>query len=187
VPALPHVVHRLPHRCPLLRPPLPHRGALPTYWRGHAPNLRSAKRTFGERLLQLTGADAGAAKTGRRYYYLEVTQEGGKYMDEAQHIPPASLMAEVAAEERIIGTKEAQALQHNILTAVNAYYEYLNQNGLFFDHERELLRASALIVTCDMNGEIEIVLKDGAIDRRYGTGGDPDPEGRNLNPTRWMP
>jgi argininosuccinate synthase len=108
-------------------------------------------------------------------------------MDEAQHIPPGSLMAEVAAEERIIGTKEAQALQHNILTAVNAYYEYLNQNGLFFDHERELLRASALIVTCDMNGEIKIVLKDGAIDRGYGTGGDPDPKCRNLNPTRWMP
>jgi hypothetical protein len=71
VPALPQVFHRIrtdARYCgPRCRTAAHRLRVLPTYWRGRAPNLRSAKRTLGERLLQLTGLpDAGAAKTGRR-------------------------------------------------------------------------------------------------------------------------
>jgi phage/plasmid primase-like uncharacterized protein len=81
--------------------------------------------------------------------------------------PAATLMREMAAEDAIADTSEARALQETILAAVEAYRTYLDRHGLFYDDEREQLRATALIVTCDMNGEMEIVLKDGAKDRRW--------------------
>jgi putative DNA primase/helicase len=57
-------------------------------------------------------------------------------------------------------------LQETIFAAVESYYKYLDRHGLFYDDEREQLRATALIVTCDALGDMEIVLKDGAKDRR---------------------
>ena len=104
-------------------------------------------------------------------------------MDNVINHPAAALMAEVKAENAIADAPEAQALQEAIFKAVSDYYNHLYRHGLFFDNERELVRASALHVVCDMCGNIEIELKDGAIDRRYGNGEDPDPESRGLNPT----
>jgi hypothetical protein len=98
--------------------------------------------------------------------------------------PAKVLMAEVKVERDIADTPEAQALQEAIFTAVRAYYDYLDLNGLFYDAERELVRASALHVICDMCGDVDIMLKDGPIDRRYGDGEDPDPFGTGLSPTR---
>jgi hypothetical protein len=98
--------------------------------------------------------------------------------------PAAALMTEAKKEREIADTTEAQALQEAIFTAVRAYYDYLDRNGLFYDAERELVRASALRVICDMCGSVGIILDDGAIDRRYGDGEDPDPFGTGLNPTR---
>jgi hypothetical protein len=97
--------------------------------------------------------------------------------------PAAALMAEVEAERAIADTPEAEALQDAIFHAVKAYYEYLDRHGLFYDADRQLLKASALHVICDMLGAMEIILKDGPIDRRYGQGEDPDPFEQGLNPT----
>jgi hypothetical protein len=96
--------------------------------------------------------------------------------------PAAALMAEVRAERAIVETPEATALIRAIFKAVSDYWDYLDGHGLMYDCERDLMRASALHITHDVNG-CEIALKDGAIDRRYGDGEDPDPWGRGLNPT----
>jgi hypothetical protein len=97
--------------------------------------------------------------------------------------PAAALMTEVKTERAITGTAEAEALQEAIFDAVTAYYKYLDRHGLFYDADRELVRASELHLICDMCGDIEIILKDGPIDRRYGPGEDPDPFGEGRNPT----
>jgi hypothetical protein len=99
--------------------------------------------------------------------------------------PAAPLMAEVNAERAIADTPEAKALQDAIVEAVRAYYEYLDRHGLFYDDDRNLVRASGLHVICDLSGDdFEIILKDGPIDRCYGDGEDPDPFGEGRNPTR---
>ena len=82
--------------------------------------------------------------------------------------PAAALMTEVKAEREIADAPEAEALQQAIFDAVGAYYEYLERHGLFYDADRDLVKATGLHVICDMTG-IEIFLKGGAIDRRYGT------------------
>jgi hypothetical protein len=113
--------------------------------------------------------------------------------------PAAALMTEVEAEQRIVNTPEACALQEAIFEAMLAYYKYLDANGMFFKDEAlspdqleeiergtfvdwPLMRASAVVATCDSAGEMNIFLKDGPNDRRYGGGVDPDPEERGLNP-----
>ena len=97
--------------------------------------------------------------------------------------PAAALMAEVKAENAIADAPEAQALQEAIFKAVSDYYNHLNRHGLFFDNERELVRASALHVVCDMCGNIEIELKDGAIDRATATARFRIRNSRGLDPT----
>ena len=97
--------------------------------------------------------------------------------------PAAALMTEVEAERAIVTTPEAEALQEAIFDAVRAYYEYLDRRGLFYDDDRDLAKASGLYVICDMIGTIDIFLKDGPGDRRYGQGKDPDPFGQGRNPT----
>lgn len=98
--------------------------------------------------------------------------------------PAAALMTEAKQEREIADSAEAQVLQEAIYTAVRAYSDYLDRHGLFYDVERELVRASALHVICDMCGDVDVILKDGAINRCYGNGEDPDPFGTGLNPTR---
>lgn len=98
--------------------------------------------------------------------------------------PACALMAEAEAERAIADTPEAEALQRAIFDAVRAYYKYLDRHGLFYDADRELVRASGLNVFCDMCGNVETVLKDGPLDRCYGNGMDPDPFCGGHNPTR---
>ncbi len=98
------------------------------------------------------------------------------------HHPLSALMTEVKSESAIADTPEAQVLQQAIYEAVEAYYNYLDRSGLIYDHDRDLLRASGLHVIRNLCGGIEIVLKDGALDRRYGDGEDPDPECRKTQP-----
>jgi len=100
--------------------------------------------------------------------------------------PASALMDEVKAERAIVDTPEAEVLMEAVTRAVSAYFEYLDRHGLFYDEKRDLMRASALRVICSVIGDIEIGLEDGALDRRYGSGKDPDPECRGLNPT-WPP
>ena len=92
-------------------------------------------------------------------------------------------MTEVEAERAIVTSPEAEALQQAIFAAVRAYYEYLDRHGLFYDADRNLLKASGVHVICDMTGDTEIILKDGPMDRRYRQGKDPDPFGSGRNPT----
>jgi hypothetical protein len=98
--------------------------------------------------------------------------------------PATALMTEVKVERDIADTPEAQALQEAIFTAVRAYCDHLDRHGLFYDAERELVRASGLHVICNICGDVDMILKDGPVDRRYGDGEDPDPFGTGLNPTR---
>jgi hypothetical protein len=100
--------------------------------------------------------------------------------------PAAAIMTEVEAEHAVAETPEAQALQEAICKAISAYWDYLERRGLIYDDKRDLMRASALHITYDGWSGWEFVLKDGAIDRRYGKGEDPDPDYRGLNPT-WPP
>ena len=102
-------------------------------------------------------------------------------MDVVDH-PAKSLMGEVKAEREISSTPEARALQEAILQAVRAYWDYLERHGLHYDETRDLVRASALHVVCDFDS-VDIFLKDGAIDRRYRGGDDPDPFYSGRNPT----
>jgi hypothetical protein len=74
-------------------------------------------------------------------------------------------MTEAKQEREIADSAEAQVLQEAIYTAVRAYSDYLDRHGLFYDVERELVRASALHVICDMCGDVDVILKDGAINR----------------------
>ena len=83
------------------------------------------------------------------------------------------------------GGQRADSLQDAICRAVRDYCDYLDRHDLLYDDKRELMRASALHVPYD-GCSYEIRLKDGAIDRRYNSGEDPDPEQRGLNPT-WPP
>ena len=91
--------------------------------------------------------------------------------------PAAALMPEVDAEKAITSTPEARALQEAICQAMRAYCAYLVRGGWVWDEEREIVQASDLHVICDLGGYyVEITLKDGLIDRRYGTGVNPNPD-----------
>lgn len=100
--------------------------------------------------------------------------------------PHRDLMAEAEREREVSDSAEGQALQEAIFKAVDAYSRFLDRHGLIWefgvnpdDPDLPRLKAQALVVTVDygsMNG-IDISLKDGALDRVYGNGGNPDPEG----------
>jgi hypothetical protein len=96
-----------------------------------------------------------------------------------QH-PHHDLMAEAAHERAVVDSAEAEALQKAIFDAVCAYSDFLERNGVIWgDNYR--LKAQALVVTLDYGAggdPVDIHLKDGACDRVYGNGVDPDPDGR---------
>jgi hypothetical protein len=93
---------------------------------------------------------------------------------------------EAQHEREVAGSPEAQALQNAICEAVNAYSDFLERRGVIWefgvypdDPDWPRLKAEALVITLDYglaNG-IEIILKDGALDRVYGNGSNPDPFG----------
>lgn len=70
------------------------------------------------------------------------------------------------------------------LKAVMAYSEFLEREGVIWedgvkDPDFPRMKARALVITFDYGrySGIEIQLKDGALDRVYGNGVNPDPEG----------
>jgi len=95
--------------------------------------------------------------------------------------PHRDLMAEAELERDVVESQEAQALQTEIFRAVRAYSTFLEEQGLVWGNEEECLRmkAQALVITFDYGNcdRFEIALRGGALDRVYGNGVNPDPDG----------
>ena len=100
-----------------------------------------------------------------------------------QH-PHHDPMVEAARERELADSAEGQALLTAIDSAVRAYSDFLERHGLIWEDvpdDLPRLKAQALVVTLDYgdgNYAVDISLKDGACDRVYGNGVDPDPDGR---------
>ena len=100
--------------------------------------------------------------------------------------PRRALMTEAAMERQVADSPEGVALQEAIFKAIENYAKFLDCHGLIYDADKDLLKASALIVTKDFGSAddaLVITLKDAAIDRVYNGGSDPDPWGSGQNPT----
>jgi hypothetical protein len=101
-----------------------------------------------------------------------------------QH-PHRNLMAEAKQKRSLIDSPEAEKLKNAIFDAVDAYSDFLDRQGLIFEDRADpddlpRLKASALVVTKfygEHYGTTDITLKDGACDRVYGNGVNPDPFG----------
>jgi hypothetical protein len=97
--------------------------------------------------------------------------------------PYRALMAEAQRERELADSPQGQALLDEVFKAVRAYSDFLDEHGLIWDEGRPgslgRLKASALVITVDYGGyqDIDVRLKDGALDRVYGSGTNPDPEG----------
>jgi hypothetical protein len=90
-------------------------------------------------------------------------------------------MAEAKREREVVESPEGQALLSALMDAAGAYWDFLYRNDLISefpaDGEEIRLKASALVVTVTVTGTIDVSLKDGACDRVYGNGQNPDPFG----------
>jgi hypothetical protein len=97
--------------------------------------------------------------------------------DNVKEHPYSELLREAEHERGVAESPEGRKLLEVITRAVEAYSAFLDRHGLIFDDDR--MKASALVITytCGM-GTIDVTLKDGAIDRVYGNGTNPDPDGR---------
>ena len=95
--------------------------------------------------------------------------------------PFNALMTEAQRELGIVESTECQALLGRVVEAVVAYSEFLERQGLIWEDRQDTdrLKAGALIITVDYGagGDIDVRLKDGALDRVYGNGTNPDPWG----------
>jgi hypothetical protein len=95
--------------------------------------------------------------------------------------PKRNLMLEAMIERNVSNMPEAELLQEAIFNTVQAYADFLESHGLIWEDRPEpepvRMKAAALVVTLDFSdpGTIDISLKDGALDRVYGGGSDPDP------------
>jgi hypothetical protein len=93
-------------------------------------------------------------------------------------------MAEAQHEREVVDSPEGQVLLNEVFKAVDAYSKFLDRNGVIWDDDvgdLPRLKAQALVITFDYgSGDCDIVvnLKDGAIDRVYGNGKNPDFLGR---------
>jgi hypothetical protein len=100
-----------------------------------------------------------------------------------QH-PHRDLMAEAEHERGVADSPEAERLKDAIFKAVNAYSEFLEREGVIWDEKPEIprLKAEALVITVDYaveaGGTIDITLKNGACDRVFGNGVNPDAYGQ---------
>jgi hypothetical protein len=90
--------------------------------------------------------------------------------------PHRDLMTEAKHEREVADSPEGEALKEEIYKAVDAYWRFLEDRGVLWDGER--LKATALVVTVNCIRTIDIRVKDGALDRVYGNGTNPDPDGR---------
>ncbi len=100
--------------------------------------------------------------------------------------PHHDLMAEAKREREVVESPEGQALLKAVCKAVDAYSQFLERHGLLWefgvnpdDPDWPRLKAKALVITLDYGrlSGIEVRLKEGALDRVYGNGKNPDPEG----------
>jgi hypothetical protein len=95
----------------------------------------------------------------------------------------ADLIIQAQKEQAIIHTPEADALQEAIYNALDAYFQYLDRNGLISsDDKPSKAKASGLVATRDLVGTYDVYLKDGPSHRLYGTGQDPWPLDQDLWP-----
>ena len=93
--------------------------------------------------------------------------------------PHQDLMAEAKREREVVETREGQALLNALTDAALAYYDFLDENALIDEVTADgklRIKASALVVAVTLDGTIEVTLKDGACDRVYGNGENPDPD-----------
>jgi hypothetical protein len=105
-----------------------------------------------------------------------------------QH-PKRGLMTEAVIERELCESPEAQALHEAIFKAVLGYVDFLHQHNMIFEYgpdpdELPRMKAQALVVTVDFGADpdtIDISLKGGALDRVYGDGVNPDPDGRDAD------
>jgi len=96
--------------------------------------------------------------------------------------PYRLLMVEALREREVADSGEGQALEKAVFQAVDAYSQFLDRHGLIWEfganEDIHRMKAQALVVTLNYgSNEIEIAIKDGALDRVYGTGSNPDPNG----------
>ena len=95
-------------------------------------------------------------------------------------------MAQAGRERAIVDAPKAVAMKEAIFAAVHKYMTYLNRAGMFYQDEHPdnsdyvpLTVSTALVVTAHPYLGIDISLKDGPLQRVFGLGVDPDPDGRN--------
>lgn len=100
--------------------------------------------------------------------------------------PHRDLMAEAQHEREVVDSSEGRALREAVCKAVDAYSQFLERRGLLWefgvrpdDPDWPRMKAQALVVTVDYGklNWIDLALKGGALDRVYGNGVNPDPEG----------
>jgi hypothetical protein len=96
--------------------------------------------------------------------------------------PHHDLLAEANREREVAQSPEGQALLNALRDAAAAYWDFLDRNDIIFEDDADVdwprIKATALVVTVTLCGTIDFKLKDGAIDRVYGNGVNPDPDGR---------
>jgi hypothetical protein len=105
--------------------------------------------------------------------------------DNVSSHPYRELMAEAQHEWEVTNSPEGDALQTTMCAAIFAYSEFLDRHGLIWDHDYAdvpRLKANALVITLDyvegLGEKINYGLKDGALDRVYSNGTNPDCYGR---------
>jgi hypothetical protein len=96
--------------------------------------------------------------------------------------PHAALLREAKHEREIVDSPEAEKLRAAMFEAVLAYSKFLESHDLIWVSDDSAfggrLKASMLVVAVDyavFPGTIDVSLKDGACDRVYGNGKNPDP------------
>ena len=102
--------------------------------------------------------------------------------------PYHELKAEAEREAAVADSPEGRALTKAIMDAMLAYSEFLDHNGVIWEDgcdpeepDWSRLKVEALVATIDYGldagSSVEVKLKDGACDRVYGNGVNPDPNG----------
>jgi hypothetical protein len=98
-------------------------------------------------------------------------------------------MVEAKREREVAESPEGQALLNALMDAAGAYWAFLDRNDLIseFTADGEVrIKASVLIVTYDGDAYC-VTLKDGAIDRVYGNGRNPDLRGAGPDDIPHLP
>jgi hypothetical protein len=106
--------------------------------------------------------------------------------------PHRDLMLEAQREREIADSPEGRTLRPAITKAMFAYSDFIQHEGVIWDDEDDdpddpdyrgypRLKAQALIAVVDFGKDagtsVNIFIKDGALDRVYGNGTNPDPDG----------